>query len=224
MKTKERQIAVTLREQGLTYREIQKELPVSRSSLSYWLRDIELTPEQIERIQYKNELIKKKFIEYNEFKKKEARRRRDSIIEIAKKEINKISRRELKLLGIALYWAEGKKANMKAGSATFTNSDPFMIKLIMRWFREICYVPNPKFRASFQIYNTQKIDEIRTYWSKLTNIPFSQFMAPTLRVSKTSKGKRGKILPYGTLRIQINDSALLTRILGWIEGLKGPVV
>jgi orotate phosphoribosyltransferase-like protein len=35
MKTEERQIAINLRKRGLTYREIQKELPVSKSSLSY---------------------------------------------------------------------------------------------------------------------------------------------------------------------------------------------
>ena len=38
MKTKEKDEAVELRKSGLTYREILGRLPVSKSSLSYWLR------------------------------------------------------------------------------------------------------------------------------------------------------------------------------------------
>lgn len=223
MKTLERNRAIELRKQGRTYGEILKEISVSKGSLGYWLRDIKLTPEQIERIQYKNQLIKKKFIEYNELKRKKAEERRNNIKEAAKKEINKISQRELKLLGIALYWAEGSKCS-RAGTVVFSNSDPFMIELMMLWFRKICCVPELKFRASFQAYNSQNIAEIREYWSKVTGIPLCQFIAPSLRTSKTSKGKRGNILPYGTLRIQIADSAFLAKILGWIDGLKGPMV
>lgn len=223
MKVLERNKAIELRRQGKTYTEIQKIIPVCKSSLSYWLRNIELTSEQRERIQYKNQLIKKSFIEYNELKKREAEKRRNNIKDAAKKEINKISQRELKLLGIALYWAKGSKGS-RSGTAVFSNSDPFMIVLMMHWFRKICCVPELKFRSSFQAYNSQNIEEIKAYWSKLTDIPQGQFIAPSLRTSMTSKGKRGNILPYGTLRIQIADSALLMKILGWIEGLKGPMV
>ena len=223
MKVLEKNKAVELRKQGKTFSEILKEIPVSKSSLSHWLRDINLTDEQLTRIRYKNDKIKKKFIEYNKLRRREAVKRRENIIEVAKEEINKISKRELKLLGIALYWGEGSKCE-RAGAVKFVNSDSIMIKIMMRWFREICRVPESKFRASFQAYELQNIDTIRTFWSKLTGIPLSQFTAPSLRISKTSKGKRGNILPYGTLQVQISNSALLTKILGWIEGLKGPIV
>ena len=223
MKVLEKNKAVELRKQGKTFSEILKEIPASKSSLSHWLRDINLTDEQLTRIRYKNDKIKKKFIEYNKLRRREAVKRRENIIEAAKEEINKISKRELKLLGIALYWGEGSKCE-RAGAVKFVNSDSIMIKIMMRWFREICCVPESKFRASFQAYELQNIDTIRTFWSKLTGIPLNQFTAPSLRISKTSKGKRGNILPYGTLQVQISNSALLTKILGWIEGLKGPIV
>ena len=223
MKVLEKNKAIELRRRGKTFSEILKKIPVSKSSLSYWLREINLTDEQLTRIRYKNDKIKKKFIEYNKLRRREAVKRRENIIEAAKEEINKISKRELKLLGIALYWGEGSKCE-RAGAVKFVNSDSIMIKIMMRWFREICRVPESKFRVSFQAYELQNIDTIRTFWSKLTGIPFSQFTAPSLRISKTSKGKRGNILPYGTLQVQISNSALLTKILGWIEGLKGPIV
>ncbi|UCB56672.1 MAG: hypothetical protein JSV30_05555 [Candidatus Omnitrophota bacterium] len=222
MKVKEKQAAIKLRGQGLTYREIQKKVPVSRSSLSYWLRGIELTPKQLERIKYKNESIKEKFIKYNILKKKEAEKRRSSIIETAKKEINKMSKRDLKLLGTALYWAEGRKASARDGSVGFTNSDAVMIKVIMRWFREICSVPESKFRLSVMTHDPKRIKIVERYWSKITRIPLGQFIAPSFRVSKTSQKKRGNVLPYGILIIRFSNVELFSKILGWIKGLGAP--
>ena len=40
--------AIRLREQGLSYNEILQHVNVRKSTLSVWLRNIELTPEQIQ--------------------------------------------------------------------------------------------------------------------------------------------------------------------------------
>jgi hypothetical protein len=223
MKTVERNAAIGLRKQGRTYTEILEKIPASKSSLSYWLRDIKLNEKQLKRIYQKNLQIRRKFIDYNRVKRDEAVARRNHIFQLARREIKTMSSHELKLIGCALYWAEGSKCQ-RSGTVVFSNSDSFMIELMMHWFRKICSVPELKFRASFQAYNSQNITGIQSYWSKITSIPPSQFIAPSLRVSKTSTGTRGNILPYGTLRIQVADTALLTKILGWIEGLKGPMV
>lgn len=50
-------------------------------------------------------------------------------------------------MGAALYWAEGYNASRNA--IVFANTDPHMIKLIMLFFREICKVPEGKFRGMF---------------------------------------------------------------------------
>lgn len=219
MKVKERQEAINLRKRGLTYREIQKDIPVSKGSLSNWLKEIELTPKQIKRIDYKNQLIKKKFIEYNKRRKREAKKRRNSIIEAAKREINKISKRELKLLGIALYWAEGSKCERRH-TLVFSNSNPYMSSLMMRWFRDICKVPECKFRLKVQAYGKDKIPQYEKFWSPLTGIPMSQFIKPYVKVSKYSKLRRGNILPYGTLHIRISNIDLQSKISGWIKALE----
>ena len=70
MKVLEKNRAIELRKQGRTFREITQEIPVSKGSLSYWLRGVTLTPGQLARIQYKNDEIKKKFIAFNELRKK----------------------------------------------------------------------------------------------------------------------------------------------------------
>jgi transposase len=51
MKTAERELARVLRrEQGASIREIAKRIGVSTSSVSQWVRDIELTTEQHEQL------------------------------------------------------------------------------------------------------------------------------------------------------------------------------
>jgi hypothetical protein len=69
MKVLEKNKAIELRKQGKTFGEILSKIPVSKGSLSYWLRNITLTHGQLARIQYKNEKIKEKFIKLDELRR-----------------------------------------------------------------------------------------------------------------------------------------------------------
>jgi len=55
--SKLKQIAIELRKEGLSYGEIKKEVNVSKSTLSLWLKTVPLTPEQRERLYTKKVLI-----------------------------------------------------------------------------------------------------------------------------------------------------------------------
>ncbi len=223
MKIEEKNKAVELRKTGLTYNEILTRLPISKGSLSYWLRGIKLTDDQKRKIYGKDLEVRKKFVEYNALKHKNAILEKADISEAARKEIVNLSSRDLKLIGAALYWAEGYKAG-RAKQIDFVNSDSTMIKLIMRWFREICCVPDDKFRARIQIHDAGIVKEALRRWSLNTAIPIKQFTKSYIRISPTSKKKAGNHLPYGICHIRISDAKLLARIKGWIEGLKGPIV
>lgn len=218
MKILEKNKAIDLRKEGKTFGEILKEIPVSKSSLSYWLRDITLTDEQLARIRYKNDKIKEKFIKFNELKRKRTEENRKVIVCNATNEINNLSERELKLIGIALYWAEGYKGPTWK-TVNFTNSNPEMIKLMMKWFRVICRVPDNKFRIRIQCHGVEKVNKSEEYWSKITTIPLTQFTKAYIRISPTSKKKMEDLYPYGVCHIRISDTSLLTKIKGWIEGL-----
>lgn len=223
MKVLEKEKAKELRKSGLTYKEILDQLSVSRGSLSYWLRDIMLTDVQKERIYGKNLNIRRKFIEYNKKKHDRAISYKENIVENSRREIIEISKEELKLIGIALYWAEGYKAE-SAKYVEFVNSDPVMIRLMMKWFRIACNVPDEKFRIKIQIHNEENIKGAIEFWSLNTGIQPEQFMKPYLKTSPTSKRRSGNTLSYGVCHIRISDIALLTKIKGWIDGMRGPIV
>ena len=219
MKISEKEKASALRRKGLTYKEIAEELPISKSTLSSWLQHVKLTDKQIERIHGKNIEIRNRFVVYNAIKKAKSDERKASIFLSAQNEIAHVSGRELKLVGCALYWGEGSKS-LKPGIVIFANSDPAMILVIMRWFREICKVPESKFRLKVQTYDNEKVKQDQLFWSTLTGIPLGQFIKPYIKQSKYSNLRRGNTLPYGTLHIRVADINLLTRILGWISGFK----
>jgi hypothetical protein len=219
MNIKTKKQAVELRKEGLTYKEIKQRLHVPKSTLSNWLRDIELTDSQNKRIYDKNIKIRKMFVSYNKLKRAEAIKRKSGIFLKAQQEVGHLTKRELKLIGAALYWAEGAKS-IEPGMAIFANSDPAMVILIMRWFRDICKVPEYKFRLKVQSYDKGKVAEHELFWSKLTGVPLEQFIKPYTKQSKYSKLRRGNILPYGTLHVRIADVNLLSKILGWINGFR----
>lgn len=210
--------AIKLRKQGKSYNDINRLIGVPKSTLSYWLKDVKLSKK------VENSIIKKarrkwakNITEYNIKRAKIARKNRLKMQDSASKEISKLSKKDLKLIGTALYWAEGyKKTNWQV---LFCNSDPEMVKIMIRFFREICKIDKNKFRPNVQIHLNISENTAKKYWSKIVNLPVNSFKT-TLYQSKASKGRRPKnSLPYGTFRLGINDVKLVNKIKGWITGL-----
>ena len=218
MKHLEKQQAIALRSQGLSYREIQASVPVSRGSLSRWLQDIQLTNDQHERLLGKSAGTRRMFVAWNHLRQTTTQARKRAIRERSRADIGRLTGRELQLIGSALYWAEGSKG-VDTSVVEFVNTDPSMIALIMRWFRLCCHVPEPKFRARVQFHDAARQETVEAFWSEITEIPRGQFTRPFLKLSPSSQRKLGNRLPYGTIHIRIADVQLLEMIQGWIKGL-----
>lgn len=196
-----------LRSQGFSYSEILNEIPVSKSTISLWCRDIPLSAEQLKRLgglydqQYRGA-------------KANSLKRKTEVLKIksdAHKLISKLSSYELLLCGTMLYWAEGSKA-----SATgITNSDPNMIRFMMVWFRDVLGINDKDFRVGLNIHSGQSEDEIRLFWSELTRIPLSQFHKTYIKPE--GSGYKKNKLYYGTVKISIYNENVKQKILGLIE-------
>lgn len=218
MRGKEQKDARKLRALGFSIREIAEKINCAKGSVSKWVRDIPLTPEQIERLELKQDRARAKAANHpNSQKNVWAVIRRD-IADSAYAEIPKqCPKGTLKILGSALYWAEGYKRSVNMVS--FSNSDPAMIVLMMRFFREICNVPIEKFRGIINIHPHLDKKRAEKFWSIVSRIPLGQFHKTQLGVSKASKHKRDT-LPLGTFKIVICDVRLKAKISGWIKGLE----
>ncbi|KKS97935.1 MAG: hypothetical protein UV73_C0004G0077 [Candidatus Gottesmanbacteria bacterium GW2011_GWA2_43_14] len=215
------QKAVALRKKGLSIKTIAKRLKISSSSASRWCKNVELTSEQKE-ILLKNSRDpfygqrKKHVLKQIRNKEKEIKRELSKGI----KDIGNLTKRELFLTGVGLYWAEGFKKDRRLG---FANSDPKMIKLFLKWLTECCDVSIELIRLSvgLNLSHSNRIEEVQQYWSEITKIPLSQFQKPFFQKFLWKKKFSDPENYYGVLRIRVNKQLkLFRRIAGWIEGLK----
>ncbi len=120
--------------------------------------------------------------------------------------------RELKLLGVSLYWAEGAK---RGRVVDFTNSDVAMCQIFMRFLREVCQIDERKLRGFIYCHQNQNPNELIAYWSKTLSIPKKQFTKPYIRLTGTSQKKYPERMTHGLVHIRYGDLKLLRQILTW---------
>jgi len=223
----EKNKALKLRRKGKSINEIATKLNIAKSTVSSWCRDVQLGLKQIERLakrqksgSYKGRV---KFLE---------RIRRERIEEVALmrekgiKDVGNLIKRDLFIAGIAMYWSEGY-TYLGGDQVGFTNSDPKMILLILRWFKEICNIPddNISLQAKINEIHKDRIKEVENYWSNITKISIGQFNKTVLIKSKAKKIYPNSGDYYGTLRITVRKGTKLRRrINGWIEGLARGII
>lgn len=207
-KDKTKNFAIELRKGGYSYSEIMKFCHVPKSTLSYWFQDIKLSEPQLNRLDKKRIEAAKKGTKSKILKTSKA------IQEIQKnsaKEIGNISKRELWLMGITLYWRErllNKHDDDLKKGVQFTSSDPALVKLFLRWLTDVGGIKNEE--INFDIFickNSQALlNEAVTYWADITDFSKSNFS----RYYVLKKSKKS------LLRIRVKASSMLARqISGW---------
>jgi transcriptional regulator with XRE-family HTH domain len=216
-------LAQELRRKGWSISEIARKLKMHKSgSISKWCRDISLTSEQIERLAKKQESGSYKGRMIASEKLRKARMREVKLLRNeGLKEIGKLNKRDLFIAGVGIYWSEGE-TYPGSDRVSFINSDPKMILLMLRWFRDICKVSDDKFSLQVKInkIHQKRVKEVEDYWSKLTKIPLDQFNKTILIESQNKKIYPNFNEHYGTLRVVVRQGTQLRRkINGWIEGL-----
>jgi len=213
MKAIEKQQAILLRKSGESIKQIAKQLYVSKASVSVWVRNIELTQLQRSKLTARGfsvDAIEKRRIN----RMSRVRKEKEEIVNMAGKDIVKISIDNLKIIGSMLYWAEGRKRGKQ--TVGFSNSDPLMVKIMMRFFREVCNVLESRFRGHIHIHSHLNVEIAEKYWSDISLIPRKQFYKTYSKPSISSKGKMDS-LPYGTFDIYVGDTKLFLTIMGWIK-------
>lgn len=201
--------AVSLRKTGLSYSEIHNELGVAKSTLSYWLRDVDLPPVAKARLEHRERTAQKKSCLKAAAKNKLIHQNRRKRLLEEKRTCYadvELSPDSLALVGAALYWAEGSKGR---NSFSFANSDPQMIELYIKWLTEILDIPKTDLVFSISVYLDCGLsyEEVVSWWSGLIGVPRAQFRprrAPDPRPKK-KKVKPEKKLRYGILHIYVRN-------------------
>lgn len=207
MKLYEKKKAIELRKKGYSYNEIRRHVLVSKSTLSLWLEGVVLSSTAKKRLenQYTTGQLKSQ-----ESIRRKTRIKEEYAIQKANDALSGVtfSKEFKKILCGVLYWCEGSKSSR--GAVSFTNSDPEMIKIFLRFFRSSFQVDEKKFRICVHLHSYHKKDIVLQYWSKVTNIPLSQFIKPHLKLTSGMYKKEGY---QGCIRVSYNDVVVLRELL-----------
>lgn len=241
-KSPQKQPAIDLRKRGMSYSEIRKQILVPKSTLAYWLKDIKLSREQASRLNRKRIEAAKRGTK----KKIESTRRAiEEIKRSSAKDIKEISKRELWLMGIMLYWRErflhNNDNDLKRG-VRFTSSDPYLIKLFLKWLVDVGHLDKKEIAFDLFIGLIKKNKSTKQkrattcidYWAKMTGFSKSSFKGVYIFKNKNSnKSDRNSNKPAsktrvinnksknGLLRIRVKASSMFARqIAGWIKGIQ----
>ncbi|MEV4740390.1 hypothetical protein [Streptomyces sp. NPDC049555] len=204
-----------LRTAGCTYDEIVAELGVPKSSVSLWVRDLpkpRKTPEQLHAMR---EARWAPHRAAQQVKRVETKRG-------AASEIGRMTDRELFLVGVGLYWAEGSKskAHRPEERVTFINSDPDMIRLYLSWL-DLLGIERSRLRFHVMIHESADVKGAEAFWAAIARVETSALGKTTLKKHNPKTVRKNVGGGYhGCLTVRVTSSAdLYRRIEGWWYGI-----
>ncbi|HVM73892.1 MAG TPA: hypothetical protein VMU13_03400 [Candidatus Paceibacterota bacterium] len=216
-----RKRAQKMRVAGKSLKDIAHALSQSKSTVSYWCRDIELTDVQV------RSLIKKQRKAGRVGALRAAQRKHARRLMITeeqrsqgRRDVGKLTERDIFISGLSLYWGEGyKRGNEECG---FTNTDPRIIMAFIRWMKDVYGINKRDLILRVSINETQKgrAGAIEQYWSRVTTVPASQFTRTSFIKTPHKKSHANVKTYFGTLRVKVRRATnLRRRIMGSLEEL-----
>lgn len=217
MKTKvqERERALELRKLGYSYKDILKEISVSKSTISSWLKDLPTTAEEKRYLKDRVDAN----ISRGRIKSATANRRnrleRDQIIfEEAKKQFDQYKNNPLFYIGISLYWAEGAK---RSSIFQFMNSDSDMVNTMIRWCSTFFNKDIKEMYLRVYMHKVYGYENCEKQWSKDTGIPLDRFKKTIYKPSGLGVKKRP--MYKGCVRLEIKNGTVLFKKMQFWQNL-----
>lgn len=208
-----------LRLKGLTYDQIQVELGCSKSSISLWVRDLPKPDRRTPEEQGRDAALKRWA-----FEGPRRETARNAAIDFAKADVGTLTDRELFLLGVALYWAEGSKSKpyRRNESVTFINSDPGVIHVYLAWLRLLGVTPE-RLRFRLMIHESADVAGAELYWADFVGVDQSELQKTTLKKHNPKTVRKNTGVDYrGCLIVRVSAACdLYRRIEGTWCGIVG---
>lgn len=205
-----RELGRALRRLGLSYGEIMDLVPVKKSTLATWCREVRLSDEQIAA-------IKERRAQPIGVPRDTQRKRRvevEAIRRQAQSQVRELLWDPMWLAGVTLYWAEGSKTR---NHLRLANTDPRALRLFVNWV--LTYI-DPKALFSIQLHLHEGNDELaaRTYWRRQTGLDGANFYKTFIKPAGT--GHRKNHLPHGVCTVKVRAcSDGWHRTMAWIDAM-----
>ena len=203
-------------DQGLSVKAIASALGVSTSSVSRWVRDIELTHPQRLALRARDRGDR---VRAGQRHTERARLRRAAWQEDGRRYARRGRVRHM--AGCMLFWAEGSRSR---NSVYFTNSDPAMMRLFLDFLVTEVGVRRDAVRIDLNLFADHLAEQsrIERHWLGVLDLPATCLRASTVNVySRHSARKRLNRLPFGTCRLSVHSTQVVQHLYGAIQEYGG---
>lgn len=209
---REKQKAIALRKKGYSYSEILKEVPVAKSSLSLWLKDLPLTKSEKEVLRKrKNSNISSGRIKAASELRKRRLEREKMWLNEAEVVFSQLRNDPMFHIGVSLYWAEGSK---RSNQWQFSNSDPEMIEIMLQWLEKFFSYHRTKLAYRIYAHDAYADQNIEKWWRECLELGVAKFGKTTRKPTVLGYSKRPGY--KGCFRIEVPKSRhLLCKMRFW---------
>lgn len=208
-----------LRSLGLTQGEIIAKTGASQGSLSLWLRNVKI-PDRVEerRRDHLQELRNRGTAALHDAAVRRCQERQSR----ARSSIDVVTARDLFMLGLALYWAEGTKDKpwRRTGRATLINGDATVLSTYLAWL-DLLGVPECDRQYRLSIHEHADVVSHERWWALTLGLDVARFDRATLKRHnpKPVRFNRGETY-HGCLVVSVRRStALYDAIDGWWQAI-----
>lgn len=209
----DKEITFKLRKEGKSYREIQNELCISRSTLCEWFKNEEWS----KHIKNKNNMINVKLSKdrlrlLQEGRKKMLENKYNEVGNEAEKEFLIFKKEPLFTAGLMIYAGEGDKRNQN--NSRISNSEFYLHKIFISFALKYLKIKRENIKISLILYPDLSIEDCLNKWSIELCIPKSNFYKTQIIQGK----EKTKKLQYGVGISIISSKVIIKKkILKWLE-------
>lgn len=203
----EHRVALKLRKEGKSYSQIKAKLGIGKSTLSGWLNRYPLSKERIRELRDRSEVRIEKF---RQTMRKKIEARLEHYYKEEKVKWLPLSRREVFLSGLFLYWGEGNKS--QRGTIALSNTNPLIVKFALAWMVGSLNLPLDKIRVSLHLYSDMNVNEEIGFWSQQLGISKNQFTKPYIKKTKKVELDR-KGYGRGTCELRVSNTVIKERMM-----------
>lgn len=206
MKSELKKLAIGLRMEGHAITKIAKELEVAKSTVSSWVRHINLS-----------ELDKQKLLSRSHNMIVKSRNFRDKRLLYQQRGAERVLIEDrLYLAGCLLYWGEGTKS---INSLKLTNSDVAMLIIFKDFLLTYFSLKTEELILTINCYtDLHSLEDIENYWMNKLSLDRSNLRKGQVNnAPKSSSNSKTSKLEWGTASLVVHRTDIVQEIYGAIQ-------
>lgn len=208
----EKERAIALRKKGCSYKEILRQVPVAKSSLSLWLAALPLTRDEKRALKERKDanITHGRIKAASELRKR--RLEREAIwFHEALQTFNLHRHDPFFSIGLSLYWAEGAK---RVNQWSFMSSDEEMIALMILWLSKYADIAKADLFFRLYLHKPYAHENCEDWWAASLKVNRGQFVKTVYKPTQLGIKKRPNY--KGCLKIEVRRSkGLLCKMKFW---------